>query len=236
MKIKIKVPFIRYVLLIIVIFFIINGVVENIVIKRKIANFKASATLVNYDMENGIKLYLVSRETSNPSLNRIDDNYYIGSEGDILLKQASPYPEIPVFHQLMTFFIGGHAAYVINPKETIEVNGKDLDNNKVSYYNNAWFNQKECIGVRLKNKKIISDVTDNIKTKIGSSYNYSFIFDTGYYCTDLMSKSVCEVSRKDNINDYAFTTTNDIITSKNVEICYYHYTDNKGIKHIYYVN
>ena len=32
------------------------------------------------------------------------------------------------------------------------------------------------------------------------------------------------------------TTANDIITSKNVDICYYHYTDTKGIKHVYYVN
>ena len=51
-----------------------------------------------------------------------------------------------------------------------------------------------------------------------------------------MSKSVTEVSKFDNINDTLFTTTNDIITSRNTEICYYHYTDNEGIKHVYYVN
>ena len=79
-------------------------------------------------------------------------------------------------------------------------------------------------------------MTKSVEEKIGSKYNYSFIFDNGYYCTDLMSKSVYEVSKKDNLNDFLFTTTNDLITSKNVEICYYHYTDNKGIKHVYYVN
>lgn len=236
MDIKIKIHFTRYIVLIIVIFFIVNGIVENICIKRKINNFMHQANYVYEDTENGIKFYLVSRETLKPSINKIDDNYYIGKEGDILLKQASPYPEIPVFHQLMTFFIGGHAAYVIDSKNTIEVSGKDKDNNKVAYYANGWFSQKECIGVRLKNQSIVSDVTKSVEKKIGSKYNYSFIFDNGYYCTDLMSKSVYEVSKKDNLNDFLFTTTNDLITSKNVEICYYHYTDNKGIKHVYYVN
>lgn len=236
MNIKIKIHFTRYIVLIIVIVLLINGLIENISINRKISNFKHQSELVKYDAENGIKFYCVSRETSKSSLNEIDGNYFIGAEGDILLKRASPYPEIPVFHQLESFFIGGHAGYVVDSKTTIEVNGKDKDNNKVSIYYNSWFNLKECIGVRLKNQEIVSDVTENIKTKIGSKYNYSFIFDTGYYCTDLMSKSVCEVSKKDNINDIGVTTANDIITSKNVEICYYHYTDNNGIKHVYYVN
>ena len=236
MNIKLKVHFTRYIVLIIVIFLIVNGVIENISINRKISNFTHQGQLVKDDTENGIKFYVVSRETSKSSLNETDGKYYIGSEGDILLKRASPYPEIPVFHQLATFFVGGHAGYVVDSKTTIEVNGKDKDNNRVAIYNNDWFSLKECIGVRLKNQEIVSDVTDNIKTKIGSKYNYSFIFDNGYYCTDLMSKSVCEVSRKDNINDFGFTTANDIITSKNVEICYYHYTDTKGIKHVYYVN
>ena len=227
MDIKIKIHFTRYIVLIIVIFFIVNGIIENICIKRKIYNFMRQANYVYEDTENGIKFYLVSRETLKPSINKIDDNYYIGKEGDILLKQASPYPEIPVFHQLMTFFIGGHAAYVIDSKKTIEVSGKDKDNNKVAYYANGWFSQKECIGVRLKNQSIVSDVTKSVENKIGSKYNYSFIFDNGYYCTDLMSKSVYEVSKKDNLNDFLFTTTNDLITSKNVVICYYHYTDNK---------
>ena len=236
MNFKIKFHFTRYILLLIFLFFIINGVVENIIITRKIDSFIHQATLVDEDVENGIKFYCVSRETSKPSLVKIDGTYYIGQEGDILLKKASPFPEIPVFHQLTTFFVGGHAAYVIDGKTTIEINGKDFGNNKVSYYGNIWFTHKECIGVRLKNQNIVSDVTENIKSKVGSKYNYTFLIDNGYYCTDLMSKSVCEVSRKNNINDYGFTTANDIITSKNVDICYYHYTDTKGIKHVYYVN
>ena len=235
MNINIKFHFTRYILLFIFIIFILNGIVENILIERKINNFKHEATLVSYDVENGIKYYCVSRETSNPSLNVIDGTNYIGSKGDILIRQSSPYPEIPVFHQLMTFFIGGHAAYVVDSKRTIEINGKNSDN-KVNYYNNTWFSKKECIGVRLKDTLIIDDVTENIENKIGEKYNYTFFLDSGYYCTDLMSKSVYEVSKKNNINDCFATTANDIITSNNVEICYYHYTDTKGIKHVYYVN
>ena len=235
MNIKIKVHFARYIILFMLMFFIINGVVENIIIKAKIERFKSDCTLVRTDMENGIKYYCVSRETYESSLKQIDDKMYIGCEGDILLRQASPYPEIPVFHQLMTFFIGGHAAYVIDSKTTIEVNGKD-SNNKVDYYSNDWFYNKECIGVRLKDRKIVSDVTNSIKEKVGSKYNYSFVFNNGYYCTDLMSKSVTDVNKFENINDFLFTTTNDIITSTNTEICYYHYTDSNGIKHVYYIN
>lgn len=236
MDFKFKLHINKYFVLIIVILFLLNGVVENIIITHKINSFKSNAVLVNSDTENGIKFYLVSRETSKPSLNMVDGAYYVGNKGDIIVKRGSPYPEIPVFHQLMTFFIGGHASYVVDSQTLIEVNGKDLSNNKVDYYNNEWFSKSECIGVRLKNQEIVDEVTENIKTKIGSRYNYTFIFDNGYYCTDLMSKSVTEVSKFDNINDCMFTTTNDIITSRNVEICYYHYTDNNGIKHVYYVN
>ncbi len=236
MDVKIKFHFTRYILLGILLFFIINGVVENIIISRKINNFMRQAVLVDEDVENGIKFYCVSRETSKPSINKIDGKYYIGATGDILLKKASPYPEIPIFHQLTTYFVGGHAAYVVDSKTTIEINGKDKDNNTVSYYGNTWFSLKECIGVRLKNQSIVSDVTENIKSKIGTKYNYTFLFENGYYCTDLMSASVYEVSHKDNINDFSVTTANDIIDSKNVEISYYHYIDNKGIKHVYYVN
>ena len=236
MEIKLKFHFIRYVLIILFFYFVVNGVVENIIIKRKIDSFKSSTTFVYEDVENGIKFYCVSRETSPNSLNKVDENYFIGAKGDIIVKQSSPYPEIPVFHQLMTFFIGGHASYVVDSKTTIEVNGKDSEHNYVDYYANDWFNKKECIGLRLKNREIVDDVTVNIESKIGSKYNYSFILDNGYYCTDLMSKSVCEVSRWDNLNDNLFTTTNDLITSRNVEICYYHYTDTSGIKHVYYIN
>ena len=235
MDFKFKLHINKYFILIIVILFLLNGVVENIIITHKINSFKNSSVLVYDDTENGIKFYCVSRETLHPSLNMVDGAYYVGSKGDIIVKKGSPYPEIPVFNELMSFFIGGHAGYVIDSKITIEVNGKEK-NNRVDYYNNEWFNQKECIGLRLKNKKIIDDVTESIKEKIGSKYNYSFIFDTGYYCTDLMSKSVTDVSKYENINDFGFTTTNDLITSKNTEICYYHYTDQKGIKHVYYVN
>lgn len=234
MDIKIKFHLARYILIFLLAFFIANGVVENIIIKAKINNFKNQTTLVDVDMGKGIKYYCVSRETYESSLKQIDGKIYIGSKGDILLKQSSPYPEIPIFHQLMTFFIGGHAAYVVNSKTTVEVNGKDYKN-KVSYYNNDWFNLKECVGVRLKNKKIIDDVTKNIENKIGAKYNYSFVFDNGYYCTDLMSKSVTEVDKYRNINDTLFTTANDIITSSNTEICYYHYTDSNNIKHVYFI-
>ena len=235
MDIKIKFHLVRYILIFLLAFFMINGVVENIIIKTKISNFKSQTTLVDVDVENGIKYYCVSRETYESSLKQFDGKMYIGSKGDILLKQSSPYPEIPVFHQLMTFFIGGHAAYVIDSKTTVEVNGKDY-NNKVSYYSNDWFNLKECVGVRLKNKEIIDDVTKNIENKIGAKYNYSFVFDNGYYCTDLMSKSVTDVDKYHNINDTLFTTANDIITSSNTEICYYHYTGSNNIKHVYFIS
>ena len=236
MNIKIKKHYTKYVFIFLLLILLLNSVIENITMAQKINSFTKSCTLVDTDVENGIKFYCVSRETSNSSLTKIDGKYYIGKEGDILLKRASPFPEIPVFHQLATFFVGGHASYIVDSKTTIEVNGKDMKNNYVSYYDNNWFMQKECIGVRLKETKIINDVTNSIKNKLGSKYNYSFVFDKGYYCTDLMSKSIYSVSKKNNINNFGITTANDIIASKNVEICYYHYTDTKGIKHVYYVN
>lgn len=235
MNIKIKVHYTKFIVLVLLIIFLLNGVIENILIKGKIKSFTRGAELVEVDVENGLKLYAVSRETLDCSLNKIDNVYYSGSNGDILLKKSSPFKGFPIVHELVGFFFGGHAGIVTDDlKQTIEVVG-NTSNNKVSYYVNDWINLDECIGVRLKNKDIIDDVIDSCKDKLGSKYNYSFIFDNGYYCTELIEDSIYEIDKK-GINDFGLTTINDIILSKNVEICYYHYTDNNGIKHIYYID
>lgn len=234
MNINFKFHTARNFIIMLLLVFVVNGIIENILIKRKIKQFTRDCVLVYEDTENGIRLYNVSRETSQSSLTLEDDKYYIGQQGDILLKKSSPFSGFPVIHELTGFFFGGHAGIVSDDiKETIEVVGND-ENNKVSYYENDWFDLKECIGVRLKDTSHNSDILNNVKDKIGKKYNYSFIFDNGYYCTDLITKSIYDETKID-LNDFGLVTVNDIILSKNVEICYYQYINSDGIKCIYFI-
>lgn len=79
---------------------------------------------------NGIetrKYYTVSRETVelSDSRNVFTDNTRntLGQEGDIFVTQQSPFPNVPVIHQWITYYFGGHAALLDNNNKLIEATG-----------------------------------------------------------------------------------------------------------------
>ncbi len=46
-----------------------------------------------------------------------------GVEGDVLATQDSPFPYVPVIHEFVSFYFGGHAAIVSGPNKIIQSTG-----------------------------------------------------------------------------------------------------------------
>lgn len=98
---------------------------EHIKVNKTLNAFMSKATLVN-QYENNVsyhesyeghitRMYEVPRETS---FQRDGRNVFsdatkskIGQKGDIFVTRQSPFPNIPIFHQFMSFYYGGHAAF-----------------------------------------------------------------------------------------------------------------------------
>jgi len=93
---------------------------ENIHVDIKINNFKKKAgdtpaSIINVDDDYIIKFWSVPRETiseKNDKKNIFEDSKktILGKKGDIFVTRQSPFPEIPIFHQFMSYYYGGHAA------------------------------------------------------------------------------------------------------------------------------
>ena len=56
---------------------------------------------------------------------------FIGKTGDVFVTQESPFPNIFGFHQLMSFFVGGHAALNNGNNQFIEAVGFPQDDEKI---------------------------------------------------------------------------------------------------------
>ncbi len=98
------------------------AVSENIQVNRSIEAFKTRAngvfieeTVLFGSIEQVRRYYQVSRETSyeindNRSIFQSEDKMFLGQKGDIFLAHDSPFPHIPVIHQFISYYFGGHAA------------------------------------------------------------------------------------------------------------------------------
>jgi hypothetical protein len=96
---------------------------EHIKIKQKVKNFTNLGILQDDISTDKIKFYKVSRETYYPNEYKRDAFYNNslvdpGVEGDIMLTQQAPYPTLPGIYEFVTFYFGGHAAY-IGPNNTV---------------------------------------------------------------------------------------------------------------------
>lgn len=118
---------------------------ENIKINKMINNFK-NRSLIFYEntnlepVESVVtinnqtiirRFRIVPRETSQELATAnvfYNDNYNnIGIEGDIFVTQQSPFPNIFLFHQFMSFYYGGHAAIKAGPSSYYEATGYPED-------------------------------------------------------------------------------------------------------------
>ncbi|MDI6452201.1 YiiX/YebB-like N1pC/P60 family cysteine hydrolase [Peloplasma aerotolerans] len=98
------------------------AVSENIRSNRAIEAFKSRAVFEyeeEFEYVSNIfqtrRYYKVSRETSyeledTRSVFYDESRKYLGQKGDIFMTDKSPFPGIPVVHQFITFYFGGHAA------------------------------------------------------------------------------------------------------------------------------
>ncbi|MDX9691560.1 MAG: YiiX/YebB-like N1pC/P60 family cysteine hydrolase [Acholeplasmataceae bacterium] len=98
------------------------AVSENVQVDQAIRAFKARSNgeyveeIVMFGTtQQTRRYYSVSRETSyeladTRSVFQSTDRMHLGQKGDIFVSQDSPFPRIPVIHQFISYFFGGHAA------------------------------------------------------------------------------------------------------------------------------
>lgn len=101
---------------------------EHIIIRREVKEFTSKGVLQEDISTDLIKYYKVSRETYYPE-EYVRDPFYQGdlnrpgAIGDIFVTQTSPLALHPGVHQFVSFYFGGHAAYVDENNRLFETIG-----------------------------------------------------------------------------------------------------------------
>jgi|LSQX01.3.fsa_nt_gb hypothetical protein len=101
---------------------------ETVKVKREIKSFMKKGVLQEDISTEEIKYYKVSRETYYP------DEYYrdafydgdlqkAGAEGDLFVTRQAPIPDVPLVYDFVSFYFGGHAAYVGKDNILYDING-----------------------------------------------------------------------------------------------------------------
>ena len=230
--------------------FMINGLIESHYIRKTINEFKSRGQLV-YE-SNNTRFYKVKKlyEFENVDKHIMTDfnDPFIGSTTDIFLTSRNPVSGSIITQVISKYTWIGHAGMVIDDagKKTIEITGNDV-NNKVSIYDNTWLTDslkttKEIALLRIKdiNSEKEIKIINYLYDKLGSPYNYSFIFNrnNSFYCTDLISRAANNAGIKLNY-DFLVTTGADIFSSKATYLVYYRekVIENKEIKYnVYYLS
>ena len=227
-----------------------TAVTKNIHSEILVEEFKSKGVLNEEKSSNYIKIYEIESEETIPTYTIYNNEISPGGPGDILLSLSSEIP-VPFVKDLISFFAGGHASIVLDDLEdeyilgdvnkVVETTGLNPSENvaviasKVYWVDNSIYD--EMIGLRVKltekeRKKVISKAV----SLVGDPYNFSFIADTlnKSYCSDLVMKAYESIGI--DLNKDGFTTSvYDLVVSKETYISYYHYFDNNGVKHIYYL-
>ena len=111
------------------------ALVENIKTNQAIEAFKGRAngiyTEESLDFGGTIQIrryYEVSRETSfelsdTRSVFYDINRTYLGKKGDIFVTHESPFPNVPVIHQFISYYFGGHAAINNGENKFLEATG-----------------------------------------------------------------------------------------------------------------
>lgn len=194
------------------------------------------------------KFYRIESNEESEAFRIYNNEVYPGVHGDILVStEATLINEF--ISDFISFFAGGHAAICIDYSDkikvennmTIEASGVNGDDSAQIFGKNYWVSPyifDEVIGLRMDMTKQEKELfVEKAIGFIGYPYNYSFIFNTknSVYCSDLISRSAKPLGF--NLNkDNGTTTIYDLIVSNDTYIFYYHYIDNEGVKHIYYLD
>ena len=101
---------------------------EWVKVQQEIKTFTSKGALREDISTDTIKYYQVSRETYYPDEFEREPFYnndlkYPGAEGDILVTRQSPFANKPGIYDFVTFYFGGHAAYVGEDNTLYETSG-----------------------------------------------------------------------------------------------------------------
>ncbi len=228
-----------------------TAITKNIYANILIEQFKGSAQFEEERSTPTKKFYRVPKEEDElEAFEEINDVVWPGKTGDILISLRSELT-IPFVGDFVSFFAGGHAAFVLgdyrdkecnlSEHRTLESSGLTENNNQANIYDKKYWTTatpyQACIGVRVKLTEaerhlVLAEAMGLWK----DPYNYTFIFNTNNssYCSDLINKAYNKVGV--NLNKDGFTTSiYDIVVSGETYIFYYHYFDNNGVQHVYYL-
>lgn len=228
---------------------ITTAIVKNVYSEILVENFKARGEYDESLSSSSVKMYPIPSDEEKPTYTTIGKTVYPGGAGDIILSLKSEL-SIPFVKDFISFFAGGHASLVldefgdaknkVNDAMIVETSGIS-SNYAFLGSKNYWQdpnNYKQVIVIRVpmtdvQRKKVISKAI----SLADDPYNYSFIADTKNksYCSDLVQKAFASIGV--NLNKDGFTTSvYDLFLSSESYISYYHYMDQNGIKHIYYLD
>ncbi|MDD2575023.1 MAG: hypothetical protein PHD47_00985 [Acholeplasmataceae bacterium] len=170
---------------------------EWVKVQQEIKTFTSRGVLREDISTETIKYYQVSRETYYPdeferSPFYNNDLRYPGAEGDILVTRQSPFANKPGIYDFVTFYFGGHAAYVGEENILFETSGilspgdsifktifQGSDSTVASMASNYWLNP---------NFRNVNDPTYNA---FGSYYRKEFI---GLRVKEVTSEEITEVN------------------------------------------
>ncbi len=224
--------------------FTVDAVIENVKSDSKITEFIKKG---QYEKTiNNIHYYTVDidRELSSPSIEIIRNRPVSTTKGDIYVSQESLLDVLPFVAEFITFYFGGHAGLILDQDYVIETTGMESDpeDNVVIKGGNSVlypFFDRSTVGLRVDtSQENIDKAMDYALDKVGSKYNYSFIFNrkNTFYCTDLVARAYSSEAGVNGINldkDGIAVSCNDIITSNDVFITYFNYYIGNE-QHIYY--
>lgn len=234
--------FLLSILIIIVVVFISNGLIERIFVNKDIKDFINRA---EYVTKIGDTNYYKVKANNNEEATRVfdinDSEQYIGTTGDIILTNRNPlrYSDLFITKGIVGAFsylmFLGHASYVttddgaviLEITDHINVDGEYFqEDSGVKYSQNTWISEDDgspyIIGLRVKgiNGEVKDKLLEFASDNIGKPYNYSFIYQKNkFYCTDLVSRAYSASGIRLNYDGF-YTTGNDLIVSPNTYIVF----------------
>lgn len=235
--------------------FIVIGALSTACVKNTqkiilVENFKSKGVYQEELSSKKIKYYKIESDEVLPAFIKYGNDALPGAPGDILVSTQATLIN-PFISGFVSFFAGGHAAIcgksyqdfdiLLNEYKSIEATGLEEGENPATIFDKDYWMEDdpftEIIGLRVKmTDEQIDEVISLASSIVGDPYNFSFLFDTTNksYCSDLVSKVYSYVGADLNKDDFS-TSIYDLIVSDDTYISYYHYYDNDGIKHIYYL-
>lgn len=225
------------ILIISIIVFISNGLIEKIFVDKDIKSFIDRGEYVTTIDNTSYFKVVASEDEDGKNVFDINDiHQYIGTTGDIIVTNRNPlrYSKSLILKTIVGIFSKsmfiGHGTYNVTDDGAvlveIDYSSSDKENNVVKYNQNTWVTDDDgspyIIGLRAKkiNDNIKSKLLEYAKDNIGKKYNISFIYNKNkFYCTDLVSRAYKYSGIKINY-DSLFTTGNDMIVSDETYIIF----------------